>query len=63
MAFEMAFTDPDCDRTNGKFNERNKRLGRGPMLAFCGDEKSRFARSKTFLNNINLLNAKNTGKS
>ena len=53
MAFEMAPLQIRISDISSRFNERNKRLGRGPMLAFVenGEIQVRPLK-KTFLNNM-----------
>ena len=53
MAFEMAPLQIRISDISGRFNERNKRLGRGPMLAFVENEAIQVRPlKKTFLNNM-----------
>lgn len=53
MAFEMAPLQIRISDISGRFNERNKRLGRGPMLAFVENGAIQVRPlKKTFLNNM-----------
>ena len=53
VALEMAPTQIRISDATSRFNDRNRRLGRGAMIASaCGDEVQIHSIRKTFLNNM-----------
>ena len=53
VALEMAPTQIRINDATSRFNDRNRRLGRGAMIASaCGDEVQIHSIRKTFLNNM-----------
>ena len=53
VAFEMAPLQIRIGEHTSRFNEKNKRLGRGPMIASAGPEGVEIRPiKKTFLNNM-----------
>ena len=53
VALEMAPTQIRISDATSRFNDRNRRLGRGAMIASaCGDEVQTHSIRKTFLNNM-----------